>query len=126
MKPITLDTLIGNPSKQKGFYISVGGPGERPLGANDGHPFRTIVPSIAVGMDQAAKIILQSKIREDDPEQASPQDYLRNLYDRTDKPVYRKIFIQTCRHIITYFDGYENTPSWFRSTLLKLNIPGVY
>ena len=126
MKPITLDTLIENPSKQMGFYISVDRPGERPLGTNDSHPFRAIIPTIAVGMDQAARIIIQSKGREGDPEQTSPQDYLKNLYDRTDKTVYKKIFIQTCRHIIAYFDGYENTPCWFRSTLLELNIPGAY
>jgi hypothetical protein len=47
---------------------------------------------------------------------------LENIYTKFGKRYNRNIFIQTCRCIIDFYGGYENTPPWFTSAIQNIGI----
>jgi hypothetical protein len=49
-------------------------------------------------------------------------DYMEETYNNIKYNAERKLFVYMCRHIIDFYNGYENTPIWFRNAIQNIGI----
>lgn len=78
-----------------------------------------LFPSGIVAKEIADKII--------DGHYDDNKEYLVQLYKNSEHHIgLRGVFIYTCRNIVKYYDGYDNTPLWFRRALEEAGVDGAY